>query len=149
MVELPIYRLNLLRAGYVLLIVGLGLAIWPSILDPAKNWELNRSVIVSMLGALSLLALLGIRHPLRMLPLLFWEITWKTIWLLRVALPEWRHDGLDVAATQTAIECLMAIFFVAVIPWDYVFQAYVKAPADLWRRPRDGLAVDPKPSAAA
>ncbi len=72
MIEIAPDRLTLLRAGYLLLIVGLGLTIWPSILDLAKSWELTHGVVVSMLGALSLLALVGLRQPLRMLPLLFW-----------------------------------------------------------------------------
>ncbi len=126
------YRLNLLRAGYLLLIIGLGLAIWPSIFDPAASWEPDRGVVIAMLGALSLLALIGLRHPLRMLPLLFWEIAWKTIWLTRIALPLWVGGRLNAAAMQTAIECLMAILIAAVIPWDYVLQTYVNASGDRW-----------------
>ncbi|PTQ12202.1 hypothetical protein CLG96_06520 [Sphingomonas oleivorans] len=134
MVEIAAYRLNLLRAGYLLLIIGLGLTVWPSILDPAKSWELTRGVVVAMLGALSLLALIGLRHPLRMLPLLFWEVTWKTIWLLRMALPLWAGHRLDAATTENAVECLMVILIVAVIPWDFVLQVYVKGSGDRSRR---------------
>lgn len=134
MPELATYRFNLLRGGYLLLIVGLGLTVWPSILNPGKAWELTHGVVVSMLGALSLLALIGLRHPLRMLPLLFWEVAWKSIWLLRVAVPLWLGDRLDADATETAMECLMAILIVAVIPWDYVLRAYVRGPGNSWLR---------------
>ena len=133
MVGIATYRLHLLRAGYLLLIVGLGLTVWPSILDSARRWPPDRGVIVAMLGALSLLALIGLRHPLGMLPLLFWEVTWKALWLLRVALPLWRGGTLDAAAAETAMECLMAILIVAVIPWDHVVRVYVKRPGDPWR----------------
>lgn len=134
MTEIATWRVNLLRAGYLPLIVGLGLTIWPTILDPAKSWEPARGVVVAMLGGLSLLAIIGLRHPLRMLPLLFWEIAWKTIWLARIALPLWLGGRLDAAAAETAIECLMAILIAAVIPWDYVVRAYVVARGDRWRR---------------
>ena len=134
MTDIAPWRLNLLRAGYLLLIAGLGLVLWPSILDPNRTWSADRGVVVAMLGAVSLLALIGLRHPLRMLPLLFWEITWKAIWLLRIALPLWRDDRLDADATQTAIECLMAVLIVAVIPWDHVWRHYVRPPGERWRR---------------
>jgi hypothetical protein len=38
-----------------------------------------RGVVRSVLAAVSLLAVLGIRYPLKMLPLLFFELVWKTI----------------------------------------------------------------------
>ena len=138
MTEIATYRLNLLRGGYLLLIVGLGLTVWPAILDPAKTWELTHGVVAAMLGALSLLALVGLRHPLRMLPLLLWEVTWKALWLLRIALPLWRGGQLSAAATETAMECLMAVLIVAVIPWDYVLRAYVVAPGEPLRRSASG-----------
>jgi len=134
MIEIAPWRLNLLRAGYLLLILGLGVVIWPSILDLAEVWEPARGVVVAMLGALSLLALIGLRHPLLMLPILFWEMTWKTIWLTRIALPAWINGNLDAATTQTAIECLMAILIAIVIPWDYVLHVYVQGPGSRWRR---------------
>ena len=134
MSELPIWRVNLLRCGYLLLITGLGLAVWPEILDHATDWALSRSVVVAMLAALSLLAMVGLRHPVRMLPLLFWEITWKAFWLTRVALPHWLGHRLDAAAMETAMECLVAVLIVAVVPWDHVLRAYVTGPGERWRR---------------
>lgn len=134
MIELATYRLNLLRAGYLLLIGGLGLTVWRSILDPARSWDPDRGVVVAMLGALSLLALVGLRHPLRMLPILFWELAWKAIWLIRIALPLWIGGHLDPATAETAMECLMAILIAAVVPWDHVLRAYVGGAGERWRR---------------
>ncbi len=125
-----VVRLYLLRAGYLLLVLGLGSIIWPAILDQAKSWELMHGVVVSMLGALSALAVLGLRYPLQMLPLLFFEVAWKSIWLVRVALPLWSTHRMDADTTETMVECLMAVVFLAVIPWDYVFETYVKRAAD-------------------
>lgn len=133
MKKVSVFRLNLLRAGYALLVIGLGVAIWPGILDPATTWDKMHSVVVCMLGAMSILAIVGLRHPLRMLPLLFFELAWKTIWLVRIALPLWLHDRMDASYAETAVECLMAVIFVCVIPWDYVFSNYVKGQGDTWR----------------
>jgi len=74
MTEVSTFRLYFLRAAYLLLAVGGSFISWLEILDPMKKWELMHGVVVSMLGAMSMLAALGIRYPLQMLPLLFWEL---------------------------------------------------------------------------
>lgn len=148
MTEIATWRLNLLRAGYLLIIVGLGLVLWPSILDPAKIWPPDRSVVAAMLASLSLLSLVGLIHPLRMLPLLFWEISWKAIWLIGIALPLWMGDGLDASTIETVFECLVAVLIIAVVPWDFVLRVYVRTPGDRWRRSaRSGHLPDGAPRA--
>lgn len=53
-------RLYVLRAAYLLLVVGLGSMIVPSLLS---HEPMARGVITSLLGALWLLAFLGLRPP--------------------------------------------------------------------------------------
>jgi hypothetical protein len=84
--EVSAFRLYLLRAMYLLIVVGLGFQIWPGILHPPKDLEHMRGVVRSLLGAVSLLAVVGIRYPLKMLPLLFFELVWKSIWILAIGL---------------------------------------------------------------
>ena len=76
-------RLNLLRGGYLLLVVGIGAGMWPVLLRDGPELELMHGATLSMLCAVGLLAILGLRYPLRMLPLLMFEMTWKTIWRAR------------------------------------------------------------------
>ena len=123
--ELSAMRLNLLRAAYLVLVVGLGIFIWPTILDPSQPMASMRGVVVSMLGAMSALALLGLRNPLQMLPVLLFEIGWKSIWLLRVALPMWLDGSLDPATIARFYECIPVVIFIAIVPWGYVWRAYV------------------------
>ena len=73
------FRLYVLRAMYVFMFVGLAIVKWPTILKPPPGLSNSGSVVGSVLGAISLLALLGIRYPLKMLPLLFFEFLWKFI----------------------------------------------------------------------
>ena len=134
MPNVSVIRLNMLRAGYLLLVVGLGSVVWPSILNTAKTWELMHGIEVSMLGALGLLSVLGLRYPLRMLPLLFWELAWKMIWLGRVALPLWATHRLDADTAVAAGQCLTVVIFVFLIPWSYVYQRYIREPAEPWSR---------------
>jgi hypothetical protein len=134
MTEISVFRLYALRASYLLMAVGLGTTIWPTILDPTHHWALPNGIVASMLGALGLVALLGLRYPLQMLPLLFFEISWKMIWLLRVALPLWSAHQLDAATMETVKACLMVVIFPIVIPWSYVVRNYVTKSGDPWGR---------------
>jgi hypothetical protein len=79
-------------------------------------------------------ALLGLRYPLKMLPLLFFEMTWKAIWLIAVPLPLWvNHLPINADTADTIQACLWAIIIPIVLPWRYVFAAYVQQPGDRWK----------------
>ncbi len=87
----------------------------------------------SLLAALSALMALGIRYPLQMLPLLLFELLWKTIWLVAIALPLWYAHQLDAETMETVQACLMGVILCPlVIPWPYVLANYVKNPGDRW-----------------
>ena len=133
MPEVSTFRLYLLRATYLLIVVGLGFTIWPGVLHPPKDLALMRGVVRSLLGAVSLMAVLGIRYPLKMLPLLFFELVWKSIWILAFGLPRWSAHQLDPDTQETLNACLMGIvLFPLVMPWRYVLANYVKVPGDRW-----------------
>jgi hypothetical protein len=94
-----------------------------------------RGVVRSLLAAVSLLAALGIRYPLKMLPLLFFELVWKSVWIVAIGLPLWSTEQLDPDTWETLKACLMGIvLFPLVIPWRYVLANYVKTPGDRWRK---------------
>jgi hypothetical protein len=132
MPEVSTLRLYLLRAMYLILAVGLGINIWPGILAPGNASHMG-SVVRSMLGALALMALWGLRYPVKMLPLLLFELTWKVIWVVAFGLAPWLGGGLDAARQETLFECLMGVVLVPlVVPWGYVFREYIKTPGDHW-----------------
>ena len=58
--EVSLFRLYVLRAMYLVLVVGLGAMIVPEILHHELT---SRGVIPSLLGALWLLAFIGLRYP--------------------------------------------------------------------------------------
>lgn len=127
-------RLYLLRGMYLLMTVGLALTIWPHIIAPANLVAGPTSVIRALLGALAALCLLGLRYPLRMLPLLLFELLWKLIWIGASAIPMWMGPGLDSYASNTLFACLMGVVLVPiVVPWGYVYRQYIRAPGDRWR----------------
>jgi hypothetical protein len=137
MSEISIFRLYLLRAGYLLIAVGLAIMIFPDIIRPSENLSHMGAVVRSMLAAVSLLAFIGIRYPLKMLPVMFFELLWKSVWLLAFGLRLWSSDKLNKDTAETLNECIFGVIVVlVVIPWDYVFKHYLKAPGDLWRKQR-------------
>ena len=136
MSEVSTFRLYLLRAMYVFTVVGLAIEKLPALLHPA-TLSPGDSVILSVLGATALLAVLGIRYPLRMLPLLFFELVWKSIWILVFGLPLLLSGGLDpnvsFGGTETLIACLVGVVLVPLaMPWGYVLKHYVKVPGARW-----------------
>ncbi|MBI3365428.1 MAG: hypothetical protein HY033_11010 [Ignavibacteriae bacterium] len=133
MSEVSTFRLYLLRATYLLISVFLGSQIWPGIIHHAKL-DLMHGVARCLLAAMLPLVVLGIRYPPQMMPLLLFELFWKSIWLIAFALPLWSAGQLDAETMETVKACLMGIvIFPIVIPWPYVLANYVKKPGDRWR----------------
>jgi hypothetical protein len=128
------FRLYLLRAYYLLLAVGLGLMIWPRLISHTTAWALKNGDTFGLLSGVQLLAILGLRYPLRMLPLLLFELTWKSIWLLTIAVPLWRANEIDPGTAESIKACGMGVIISLVaIPWDYVAAKFVREAGDRWR----------------
>ena len=136
MSEVSTFRLYLLRAGYLYIAVGLAIFELPTLLHP-ENLSPQDSVVISLLGGFALLAVLGIRYPLKMLPLLFFEFVWKVVWVLAFGLPLLLSGQLapnvSFGGTETLINCLLGVVLVLLVtPWGYVFKHYLRAPGARW-----------------
>ena len=130
--SLPAWRLNVMRVGYFVMVVGLAVTKWPEFLAH-EPWELKEGTVVTMLVAMSVLALLGLRYPQRMLPILLFEVGWKLTWLGVVALPLWLDGNLSGATREQAVAVLWVAIVIAVIPWRYVVSQFVTARGERWR----------------
>jgi len=131
--EVSVFRLYVLRAVYLFIVVGLGVFLWPEILNPERHWALAQGESTCMLAAFSLLCLLGLRYPLQMLPVLLWEALWKTLWLVLVPLPQWRAGHVDESLRPAIFACSMVVLVYLAIPWRYVYGRYVKGRGERWR----------------
>ena len=131
--ELSPRRLNIMRLGYAFMGVGLAIVKWPIFVQNAASLPLFEGVEACLLTGMSLLAFLGLRYPVRMLPILLFEVTWKVIWIAAVALPHLVADDIDAATSAVLFNCSLVVIVIAVIPWPYVWRNYVRAPGDAWR----------------
>ena len=132
-VELPLYRLHIMRAGYLFMGLGLALVKWPLIVGGTASLPLFEGVVACLLTAMSLLAFLGLRYPARMLPILLFEVTWKVLWLATVALPRALDGELDTATQEVLINCSFVVVVAAVIPWRYAWRQYIRSTGERWR----------------
>jgi hypothetical protein len=130
--SLPTWRLNLMRVGYLEMGVGLAITKWPELVshDP---WELKEGTVVTMLVAMSVLALFGLRYPQRMLPILLFEVGWKLLWLGTVAAPLWLDGNLSGATREQVVKVLWVTVVIAVVPWRHVIRQYTTTRGDRWR----------------
>jgi hypothetical protein len=129
--EVSLVRLYVLRATYALLAIGLGAMILPELIAHPLT---SRGVIPSLLGAVWLLAFVGLKYPLEMLPLLMFEFAWKSIWTLAYGLPQWSAGQLPPTFAEDSFNIGVGVVLMPlVIPWGYVFRHYIKRPGARWR----------------
>ena len=126
--DVPLWRLYLLRATYLLLIVGLGTTIVPQLFDHDPT---ARGVIPGVLSGLWLLAFLGLRYPLQMLPLLLFELPWKRVWTLKYGLPQYFAGTLPPTWAEDFPAIVAGVILMPiVIPWGYAWNRFIKMPPD-------------------
>lgn len=128
-------RLYVLRATYFMIFIFLTTQIFPQVIMRGTQYPHMSGVARALLAALGLLALLGVRYPIKMLPILLFELAWKAIWVLAIGLPLRAANRLDAGQAQTLIDCTVGVVLcLIVIPWPYVIDTYVRATGDRWKR---------------
>lgn len=129
--EVSLLRLYVLRVAYLLLVIGLGAMIVPVIIN---HEPIARGVIPSLLCGVWLLAFVGLKYPLRMLPLLMFEFAWKAIWLIAFGASQWVSGLRPPTFAEDFFNIMTGVILMPlVIPWGYVWRNYVIAAGDRWR----------------
>jgi hypothetical protein len=129
----PLWRLHAMRVGYAFMGIGLAIVKWPLVIDYDQSTPLFEGVEAVLLTAMSLLAFLGLRYPVRLLPILLFECLWKLIWLGVVGLPAVAAGSVDQAMSTVIVNCSLVVVILAVVPWRHVWQHYITATGDRWR----------------
>src|SRR5438552_19104155 len=121
--EVSTFRLYLMRLLYLGNFVFLGLNVWPELINHVGAWDPVKGVAFSFWAALSALSGLGIRYPLKMLPLLLLQLLYKSIWLITVYLPL-RSAGHGTELTKVMLGGVL-VDLVA-IPWPHALATHAK-----------------------
>lgn len=126
-------RLNLLRILYGFTAIGLALVIWPSVIDHPVVPLTSVASVHALLAGIGAMAALGLRYPLKMLPILLFEMLWKLIYLGFYALPLWRAGEVDQDSWENIRDCLLIVIFIPLFPWRYVLATYVTERGEGWK----------------
>jgi hypothetical protein len=89
-------RYGWLKGMYIYTILGsvlsgLGMILMPKTYVSMLNWPVQEPINFGILGsvylAFGLISILGLKSPLKFVPILLVEITYKTIWFLGIIFP--------------------------------------------------------------
>lgn len=124
----PRLNIYLLRLLFVLMALFLGKDAWTHILTHQGPWNPDEAVAWCVWAAFSVLAVLGIVRPVRMLPLVLLEIAYKVLWLIVVAYPLWSTDRLadSARAEHLTYVFLLVALPIGAMPWKYAFDHYIR-----------------------
>ena len=128
--EVSLARLYAIRAVALLGVYGLFTTVM-TLIDHAPD---ERGMLKAMISGLWVMCLITIRYPLKMIPILLFELVWKLLWLIFFGIPQW-WTGVGSPRLSEDLWSIGAfpLVCVLVIPWGYVWRHYVKAPAERWR----------------
>jgi hypothetical protein len=86
------------------------------------------AVAISFWLALSVMAIIGIIYPVKMLPLLLLQLLYKSFWLTAVGIPLWSLGNLGNAEELFMANAIGVVLDVLVIPWVFVAKKYFTKP---------------------
>lgn len=128
-----LWRINLLRISFLLMAFVMGSSVWYRLLFQSANLPGPQGLARSLLAALALLSLLGVRYPMQLLPLMLYEVAWKTIWMGLIALPALLNNRMTPDIESLFYNCAGIVIVYFVMPWRYVWIRYLKQPMEPWR----------------
>jgi hypothetical protein len=121
-------RINIyvMRLFFALMFIFVATNSWKVLFTHQGPWDPTRAVAWCTWAAYSTLALLGVFHTLRMLPIMIFMIFYKGLWLIFVAYPLWSAGTLKGSPAEEMAYMFSGIIIpIIFMPWKYVFKKYV------------------------
>ena len=122
----PKINIYLLRILFTLMFLFLSYDSWMHIIKHTGTWEAADSAAWCMWGSYSIISFIGIIRPLKMLPIILFEIIYKITWLAVVAYPLWEKNELTGSPVEyTANVFVFVLLPVLFMPWRYFIRTYI------------------------
>lgn len=122
----PRINIYLLRLLFALMFVFLTYESWSTIFNHTGPWDGTKAAAWCMWGSYSVISFIGILRPLKMLPIVLFEIVYKVAWLLIVTYPLWIKGELAGSAVEgMAGVYIWIVFPIVAMPWRYFFRNYI------------------------
>lgn len=116
-----------LRLFYALMAAFVATDAWATLLRHEGPWAPMTALAYCVWATYPTLAVLGLLHPLRMLPIMLFTIGYKTLWFVFVAYPLWADGTLAGSSAEPMTNAFLALpVLMLVVPWGYVWRTYVK-----------------------
>lgn len=128
------WQIHFLRLLFLLMALVMGTGVWGQMLFQPEPWPSSRIIAKSMLGALAVMSLLAVRYPLQMLPLMVFEIIWKTTFILLFFVPAWLKGAVPPDMQILFWECIGIVVAYLAVPWRYFWVRYFVQPSEPWRK---------------
>jgi hypothetical protein len=123
-----VLRINiyLLRLLFILVFFFVASDAWPHIFNHKGPWEKTNAAAWCMWASYSLISFIGIIRPLKLLPIVLFEIIYKITWLIIVAYPLWvRNELIGSPAEEMTRAFLWVVLPIIAMPWRYFFRTYI------------------------
>ena len=125
--QVPIWRQNLMRGLFFLNFISLAFDNWSTLLFPQEQLDVLPGVAISFWAGFSLLNLIGIRFPLKMIPILLLQLLYKSAWAMGVYMPASQAGALHEGLSEFFYICLAGIALnLLILPWGYVYREYLQ-----------------------
>jgi hypothetical protein len=122
----PPINIYLLRLLFTLMFLFLTYDSVTHIIRHTGPWDPANSAAWFMWGSCAVIAIIGIRRPLRMLPIVLFEIVYKTAWLIIIAYPLYQRNELTGSSAEGMADNFMLVILpIVAMPWKYFFRTYI------------------------
>ena len=122
----PRINIYLLRLLFTLMFFFLTYDSWNHILTHTGPWDSANAAAWCMWGSYSVISFIGMVRPLKMLPIVLFEIIYKVAWLFVVAYPLWVEDKLFGSSAEGMTRVFVWVVFpIVAMPWRYFFRTFI------------------------